>query len=163
MNSKVNRTIPTVFLGGPIQYASPGNDRFDVSLRHAIESFVSILLSEGYKVFSAHFEEGFGEIDYTNQYKFVAQRDFDWMKQCDIYVALLPNDGAGRPYRSDGTCIELGWASALNKPVVTILEDEVKHSHLIRGLSSITRYKILDFELLNSNPLAVISSIKAMV
>lgn len=151
-----------IFVGGPIQYAFQNSGRFDPYLRQAIELFISVLLDEGFQLFSAHFEEHFGEVDFTNQSKFITVRDFNWMKQCDIYMSILPSDKTRKPYRSDGTCIELGWASALKKNIIMLLDEGIQYSHLIHGLSIVTTCSILDFKTALSSPHEVIQLIKSI-
>ncbi|MEK6288611.1 MAG: nucleoside 2-deoxyribosyltransferase [Acidobacteriota bacterium] len=133
-----------VFVGGPIHYAI-SQDTYDAPLRALITSILSVLEGGGYEVFSAHRAEAFG----LDREKFssheIAMRDFDWMKRCESFVAVLP---AGRDgvLRTDGTHVELGWACALGKPIVAVapLPLPESYGHLLRGLESIARVVFVD-------------------
>lgn len=153
-----------VFLGGPIQFALRGSCGFDPHLKKAIEVIGHAVEGAGYELFSAHFAERFAQLDATTASpESITLRDFRWMLQCDLYLALLPLNRRRIPYRSDGTCIELGWASALSKPIVCLLGNAFKYSHLIRGLSGITNYSILDFDLIFSSPNSIVSVIRSLL
>lgn len=41
------------------------------------------------------------------------------------------------PPRFPGTHIEIGWASALGKPIVLLLEDGADYAFLVRGLHTV--------------------------
>ncbi|EDN71333.1 cytidine deoxyribosyltransferase [Beggiatoa sp. PS] len=139
-------SIKKVFLGGPIQYALRNSSGFDQELKKLISSLLNELQIGGFKVFSAHQVEQFGKVDMSEQSVEVTLRDFHWMHDCDAYICVLPSDINNKPYRSDGTCIELGWASALQKTILIIYSPDVNYSHLINGLHSITKVHYLSVE-----------------
>jgi nucleoside 2-deoxyribosyltransferase len=147
-----------VFLGGPIQYAISGRG-FDGDLRQLISSLYDVLTGAGVEVLSAHVEERFGEIDLSEEALYVTKRDFEWMQRCDAYLCVLPPGEGGRPYRSDGTCIELGWASAMAKPVIMIWEPCLVHSHLIAGLSAIGNVRYMPIDEVKTDPSSVLSAL----
>jgi nucleoside 2-deoxyribosyltransferase len=64
--------------------------------------------------------------------------DFTAMTRCDVVCALV-----GRP-PSGGVAVELGWASALAKPVLLLVDTESGASPLITGLDAITRTERAD-------------------
>lgn len=68
--------------------------------------------------------------------------DYDEIASSDLIVAM-----PGSP-ASPGTHIELGWASALGKPLILLLEPDAEYAFLVRGLHTITRvaYVVLDGE-----------------
>lgn len=132
-----------VFVGGPIRDAI-SQKGYDVALRKLIIDVLSVLEDAAYEVFSAHRAEDFG-LDRSQSSHDIACRDFDWMKRCDIFVAILP-PGQNGVLRTDGTHVELGWASALGKPILAVapLPLPPSYGHLLRGLSDIARVDFID-------------------
>ena len=149
-----------VFLGGPIQYALRG-DGFDSGVRKLIASLHEVLTEAGLTVLSGHIEERFGEVDLSGEAAYVTRRDFDWMQKCDVYVCVIPPGDRGRPYRSDGLCVELGWASALAKPAVLVWEPSMTHSHLITGLGAIADVRYLPIRLVIETHALVLDALKS--
>lgn len=134
----------SVFLGGPIQHALCAGDEFDPQLRRSLEAIYETLARE-YEVYSAHFAERFGDLTSDLPPQQVAERDFRWMQSCDAFLAVLPDGSEGRPYRTDGTFVEIGWASAMRKPILLLPARSPMtshHSHLIRGLDAIAEVHI---------------------
>jgi hypothetical protein len=105
---------------------------------------IASLTLDGHAVLSAHIHENFGEMDVSGKSQQVCLRDFGWMKQCDLFIAVLPLDESQNVIHSSGTAIELGWASALGKPVVLVCHPAPKYSHLILGLHAVTCTIALD-------------------
>lgn len=130
---------PVVFVGGPIQHAMNGGS-FDTDLRRLIAAVIAELSERGAHIVSAHVAEEFGAAD---QSQFtpasVSLRDWAWMQECDVYVALWPTNAERELIQSAGTAIELGWASAMGKPVVIALNDDTpeQYSHLVHGLANL--------------------------
>jgi nucleoside 2-deoxyribosyltransferase len=128
-----------ILLGGPIRHAVLAGE-FDPSLLVLVTSLLDTLESSGWEVFSAHRAEGFS----IESEKFCSQkivtRDFDWMKRCDLFVAILPPGPEG-VLRTDGTHVELGWASALGKPIIAVVPLPIPetYGHMLRGLGSIAQ------------------------
>jgi nucleoside 2-deoxyribosyltransferase len=133
-----------VFVGGPIQHAIDADGGFHAMTRHRIETAIATLRSRGYRVISAHQYENFGERDVSGRFQDVCSRDFQWMRQCDIFVAVLPLDGNGKVIHSASTSVELGWASAMNKPIVLICDPSPVYSHLVTGLDALARVAKID-------------------
>ncbi|OAR25700.1 hypothetical protein A8W25_09095 [Streptomyces sp. ERV7] len=127
-----------VFVGGPIQYAL-GHDSFHPPLRDTIQAIVTAVTEAGATVFSAHVVERFGRDTPHFSPEDVSARDLDWMRRCDVFVPVLPADDGGGVMRTDGTHIEMGWASALGRPIVMVtpLPVPAGASHLLRGLPSV--------------------------
>jgi hypothetical protein len=134
----------SVFVGGPIQHAIGLDGCFADGCRTVIERVISGLTAEGHKIFSAHLTERFGEMDVSGKFQEVCARDYRWMRQCDVFVALLPLDANGDVIVSNGTSVELGWASAMGKPIVIVCDSAPKYSHLIIGLDAIARVVKVD-------------------
>lgn len=66
--------------------------------------------------------------------------DFDEIRSCDLFVAF-----PGSP-ASPGTHIEIGWASALKKKIVLLLENERDYAFLIQGLSVVADVEYINFK-----------------
>lgn len=130
-----------MFVGGPIQHALNGpSGRFEVGVRFAIEALIEAIESAGFKVMSAHEVEQYGEDDMSHLPEVVATRDFQWMREATAYVCLMPSNQHGT-IRSDGSCVELGWATALQIPVLVLRDattDMSIMSALVRGLPAVS-------------------------
>ena len=133
-----------LFVGGPIQYATRSDGSFHGETRAVIERIVAALVERGHKILSAHLHERFGEMDVSGKFQEVCSRDYRWMLQCDLFVAVLPLDGKGNVIFSSGTSIELGWASAMGKPIILVCDPAPKYSHLIIGLDAIANVIKID-------------------
>jgi nucleoside 2-deoxyribosyltransferase len=151
----------TVLVGGPIQYALNENGSFDKRLKSQIDFVLNTLANSNHRIFSAHKEEQFGKIDMIGKSALICKRDFNWMKQCDVFVCILPVMENGVPYRSDGTCIELGWASALGKKTIILKNMSDGYSHLITGLSALSDVTYLNMETCLQSPSLLLESISA--
>src|SRR5579863_48184 len=134
----MNDRMLTIFLGGPFSAAMKTTARgveFNDRLKFAIEEVLACISDLGCRVFSSHVTDQYGaEFDASTMVK----RDNHWVKECDLYVALLPLDDAGLPYRTDGTFVELGLALAYQKKIVLAIED-VDHaawSYYVRNLDT---------------------------
>lgn len=140
-----------VFVGGPIQYALQENG-FDRTLKDNIISIFQILKDVKCTILSAYDEENFGSV--IPPADEACDKDFSWMKACDLYLAILPGINNSH-YRSDGTYIELGWASALNKPIIILcdLEHFDRMSLLLQGLKQISDVVYKDLKEVILNPL----------
>ena len=100
----------------------------------------------GHEVFSAQVRERFGdELLGAAQ---VTSEDFEEIKMSDLVIAF-----PGCSPISGGVHIELGWAAALNKPVIIFLRDEQVYSALIYGLDAITVVEYVFFDKWDSDML----------
>ena len=139
-----------VFVGGAIQYAL-GDEGFNQGLKDLIERTIKNVEDDGYDILSAHRYENYGEMNVTDREKWVTQRDYNWMKECDYYVAVLPEGPDGKPIRTDGTHIELGWAAAMEKPIVIVRSPEptMQYSFLVAGLDAVADVQYITTEQLD--------------
>lgn len=154
-----------VFVGGPIQHALIGRS-LNTSLTGYIKSAISLLESLGAEVFSAHRAEQFGAKTHLFTPNEVSQRDRHWMETCDIFVAILPASGAAAALvRTDGTHIELGWASALKRPIVLVTPvlEGTDASHLLKGLPAIARVLHIPIEHFEQDYTVLVDAIHGMV
>lgn len=124
MSHEVSAPI-TVFLGGPFS-AAQARDRSgrllfrDKKLRGRLLEFMGAMHSAGLSVLNAHLTEKWGDVPPPDT---MVHRDFGWIERCDLYVAFLPNDARGLPYRTDGTFMELGYAIAMKKNALVLMDD----------------------------------------
>lgn len=133
-----------VFVGGPIQHAIDSQGRFHIQVKTTISTIISDLRSNGYVILSAHEHENFGEMDVRGKSLEVCARDLEWMKECAVFVAVLPIDQNGEAICSMGTAVELGWASAMGKPIIIVCDPMLVYSHLINGLGAVARVVTVD-------------------
>ncbi len=90
-----------------------------------------------WSVHSAHKRERWGQEFMTPTQ--CTRIDYDEIAQCDYFVAF-----PGVP-ASPGTHIELGWASAMKKPIVLLLEEGEEYAYLVQGLGEISSMKALRY------------------
>lgn len=135
-----------VFVGGPIKAAFV-NGAFDTSLRHRVDTVVRHLRDAGADVLSAHHEEGFQPLPH-DAYDGIVSRDHGWLRQCDVYVPLLPLGPDGALLPSVGTGVEIGWATLLGKPVLLLVETDRLdcYSPFLRGLPAAFRAELMDLD-----------------
>ncbi len=136
-------------MGGPIQYVFDKGHANEHSIKKLFERILSELSAEGYEILSAHRYENYGEMDVSNKEREVSARDFSWMVRCDLFIAVLLDDGEGRPIRTDGTCVELGWASALGKKIIIIHSEQARYSHLVAGLDAVANVRYVNIDDIN--------------
>lgn len=151
----------TIFVGGPIQYARlPSASHFDQRLRALLEGVHEVLQDAGHVVTSAHLAEDYGDGVVPTPYH-VTTRDFTFARDCDVYVACLPMSD-GRPYRSDGTHIELGWMSARGARCVIMWDHEHAdaYSFLVQGLPSVSPVEFVDLDDFFADPSVLLGAIR---
>ncbi|MER5930851.1 nucleoside 2-deoxyribosyltransferase [Streptomyces sp. NPDC002054] len=142
-----------VFVGGPIQHALHEGG-FHTPLRHAIHDVIESVSAAKGTVFSAHVAEKFGVDTPLFTPEQVSVRDLGWMRRCDVFVPVLPVDTDGDLMRTDGTHVELGWASGLGKPIVVVTPVPLaaNASHLLRGLPAVADVAVLDLAATRRDP-----------
>lgn len=131
--------IDSVFVAGPFwtlvdketgKVAGTARDHLEGVLRHYDDM--------GVRIYNAHRREAWGSA-FLEPAEFT-KLDFDEISACDIVVAF-----PGVP-ASPGTHIEIGWASAMDKPLVLLLEKDVEYAGLIEGLPSFRRCELVRFD-----------------
>ncbi|MGK5640702.1 nucleoside 2-deoxyribosyltransferase [Streptomyces sp. URMC 126] len=120
----------SVFLAGPFlglldrttgEMPPDARTPFDVLIEH--------FESQGLSVHNAHRREAWGAR--LMRPEECTPIDQEEIRKADVFVAL-----PGSP-ASPGTHIEVGWASAFDKPVVLILEPGREYTFLIQGLHTV--------------------------
>lgn len=139
-----------IFLGGPIQNILNDKNEVFTEEKLLIQNIVDCLEREEMQILSAHVAEAFGLL--TPQANEICRRDYSWMKQCDAFCVLLIPDEMGF-VRSDGSCIELGWAYSLGKPIIIVTEPDkiYKFSALLQGLLIEAEVRIVSFSDIENN------------
>ncbi|GAA2979862.1 nucleoside 2-deoxyribosyltransferase [Actinokineospora diospyrosa] len=127
--------MAVVFLGGPFKALVDADGVMRPDERARLESIIAGLESAGHTVYNAHRREGWGAKFLTPAE--CTRLDLDEITASDVFVAF-----PGSP-ASPGTHIEIGWASALGKPVVLLLEEGVEYAFLVRGLHTVTNVTYL--------------------
>jgi nucleoside 2-deoxyribosyltransferase len=127
----------SVFLAGPFKgLVNPETGKMRDFERRRYEAIIAYLEGLRYVVRNAHRREQWGE-------RFLSpsectRLDYEEIRACDLFVAF-PGDPA-----SPGTHIEIGWASALGKPIILLLEDGSQYAFLIRGLHTVAEVTCAD-------------------
>ncbi|WP_306747963.1 nucleoside 2-deoxyribosyltransferase [Saccharothrix yanglingensis] len=129
--------LRTVFVAGPFfKLVDPETGAMRPQDRERFELLIGYFEDSGCEVHNAHRRERWGEAflepdDFT-------KLDHDEIAASDVLVAV-PG-----PPASLGTHIELGWASALGKPIVLLLEKDEDYALMVYGLRHITRTAIVE-------------------
>lgn len=136
-----------VFIGGPIQHALRGETMID-KVQDPITLAIDTVGRAGGNVFSAHVAEGFGKQTANFTPDEVSIRDFRWMNKCDVFVPVLPVQTDRTLVRTDGTHVELGWASALGRPIVMVTAHPFTEdaSHLLKGLPRVGQVTVVGID-----------------
>ncbi|UQX03459.1 nucleoside 2-deoxyribosyltransferase [Streptomyces sp. RerS4] len=130
------KSTGTVFLGGPFKgIVDPATGEMDKKHRRRFEALLDRLDSEGHVVHNAHRRESWGAAFLTPEE--CTRLDFDEISASDVFVAF-----PGAP-ASPGTHVELGWASAMGKPVVLLLEPDAEYAFLVRGLHTVADVTVI--------------------
>lgn len=124
-----------IFVGGPITNMCDSTGIIREQFAIEIKMLLEYLSENEYNVFSAHEAEEYGKktLEFTSDK--ILERDFSWMKECDLYIAYCPIE-ENELIRSDGINIELGWAYALDKPIILVCNSKVKShfSTIVQGM-----------------------------
>ncbi|ANZ21407.1 hypothetical protein ACH4YO_01950 [Streptomyces noursei] len=151
----------TLFVGGPIQHALvPGG--MATPIRECLSRTIEQSRQAGATVLSAHVAERFGADTASFTPEEVSVRDYAWMCECDVFVPVLPVLD-GTLLRTDGTHIELGWASALGRPIVGITDQPFAESasHLLKGLAQVAVATFFSAEEIAADPTLLVDGVLA--
>ena len=138
-------TTRWIFLGGPIMYrlSVEGHDR---ALSSVVKSTINLLKTEGYRVRSALTERYLSQrmpLD-TGASSERVVRDYSGIVKAKCYIGLWPSAN-GIPVRSDGMCIEIGWATQAGIPCILIRDMAATYSDMITGLGGLFSVQHIDY------------------
>ncbi|MDQ0361534.1 nucleoside 2-deoxyribosyltransferase [Breznakia pachnodae] len=135
--------MKNIYIGGPIQYVTECGE-FDSEIKKIFIDLFEFFKKNDFRVLSAHLEEDFGKKTDDFSAEDIYIRDSRFMKICDIYLFVIFGSQEN-PYsiRSDGTCIELGWALEANKKIIMICRKEQFEncSYLLKGATDLKKIK----------------------
>ncbi|WP_373142106.1 nucleoside 2-deoxyribosyltransferase [Mycobacterium marinum] len=117
-----------VFVAAPFGRYLGRDGEFDTRFRRHLEEFYARLTDAGLEYFSAQVNENWGASPLSPAE--CVPIDYDELLSSDAVVALL-----GTP-PSLGVAIELGWASALGKPII-VVGTATDASSMIAGLGRV--------------------------
>ncbi len=137
---------PKIFLAAPYsQWMDWHCGRILPHWQERLERLRRELILSGAAVFSAHYNEQWGEAWLPAE--ICTRADFAALQVSDTVCAVI-----GQP-PSGGVAVELGWAAALRKPSLVILQSEGSCTPLIHGLPSIVHAEFLEEDLDMQNSL----------
>jgi nucleoside 2-deoxyribosyltransferase len=120
-----------IFLAAPFtQLIETRTGIVDAAWRTQLCTLFGSLQDQGHSVFLAHERESWGEELMTPEE--CTPLDFREMVKADVVCAYLGNPP------SHGVHIELGWASALGKPIVLLIDEDVRYTPLVWGIAGVT-------------------------
>lgn len=119
----------SVFLAGPFKALVDADGAMNTQARARFETLIERLEAENYHVYNAHRRESWGAKFLTPDE--CTRLDYDEISASTVFVAF-----PGHP-ASPGTHIEIGWASAMGKPIVLLLEEGADYAFLVRGLHTV--------------------------
>ncbi|MCP1191408.1 nucleoside 2-deoxyribosyltransferase [Priestia flexa] len=128
-----------MFLAGP--FKSLVDSKTGIMENHEKQkllNLISFFETKGFSVHNAHKRESWGKDFMTPEE--CTEIDFKEISTCDLFVAF-----PGSP-ASPGTHIEIGWASALNKPIILLLEEGKDYAFLIKGLGTVANVTFIRFQ-----------------
>lgn len=128
-----------MFLAGPFKrLVDSKTGIMEKHEKQKLLNLISFFETRGFSVHNAHKREGWGKDFMTPEE--CTEIDFKEISTCDLFVAF-----PGVP-ASPGTHIEIGWASALNKPIILLLEEEKDYAFLINGLGTVANVTFIRFQ-----------------
>lgn len=129
--------LRNVFVAGPFRnLIDPATGLVPPRQQERFEALIAYFESGGCTVFNAHKREKWGAA-FLAAGEFT-RLDFAEVSRSDVLVAI-PG-----PPASPGTHIELGWASALGKPIVLLLERDTDYAPMLHGLRGLSPTAIVE-------------------
>ncbi|MFI1256098.1 nucleoside 2-deoxyribosyltransferase [Streptomyces netropsis] len=122
--------IRSIFLAGPfLQLLDPATGEMPEGARAPFDLLIKHFEAQGISVHNAHRREAWGAE--LMRPEVCTRIDQEEIRKADVFVAL-----PGFP-ASPGTHIEVGWASAFDKPIVLLLERGREYTFLVQGLHTV--------------------------
>ncbi|MGI5478656.1 nucleoside 2-deoxyribosyltransferase [Streptomyces lavendofoliae] len=130
--------VNSLFLAGPfIQLLDPLTGRMPADAQTPFTVLIDHFEAQGLTVHNAHRREAWGaELMHP---EVCTRIDQDEIRKADVFVAM-----PGHP-ASPGTHIEIGWASAFNKPIVLLLEKDREYTFLVQGLHTVATVQYVEY------------------
>ena len=136
------------FLACPISvYMNSGRLELPPPFENFIRGLWGLLQLESDETFLALEREAWGHA--LMQGEVCTPLDYTEMERCDVVVAY-PGD-------SSGVALELGWASALGKPIILLLDNPARFTPMISGLCRLpgARVQIVPVQMIDGFPILV--------
>ncbi|MGW5735273.1 MULTISPECIES: hypothetical protein [Streptomyces] len=130
--------VTTLFLAGPfLQLLDPATGEMPPGTRAPFAALIEHFERQGFSVHNAHRREAWGaELMAPAE---CTPLDQEEIRKADVFVGF-----PGLP-ASPGTHIEMGWASAFDKPIVLLLEEGQEYAFLVRGLHAVATVEYVVF------------------
>ncbi|MBA3534045.1 MAG: hypothetical protein H0T73_19160 [Ardenticatenales bacterium] len=128
---------PRVFLATPITPLIAKNNEFCVVSRDSIQAMLASLRAEGFDVFCAIEREEWGKALMSGHE--CTRLDYEGLVAADVMVALCTG--------SFGVHVELGWASAHQKPILLLVNETFGiKTPLVEGLYTVSTVDTLTYQ-----------------
>ncbi|MFF8382156.1 nucleoside 2-deoxyribosyltransferase [Streptomyces kanasensis] len=130
--------VDSLFLAGPfIQLLDPLTGRMSSDAQAPFTVLIDHFEAQGLAVHNAHRREAWGAE--LMRPEVCTRIDQDEIRKADVFVAM-----PGHP-ASPGTHIEVGWASAFDKPIVLLLEKGREYTFLVQGLHTVATVEYVEY------------------
>ncbi|GAA4803565.1 nucleoside 2-deoxyribosyltransferase [Streptomyces ziwulingensis] len=132
--------VRRVFLAGPFMgLVDPETQTMPTAGRRPFLLLIEHFEKQGLHVYNAHRREAWGAEVLTPEQ--CTPLDQTEIEKADVFVAI-----PGIP-PSPGTHIEIGWASAFNKPIVLLMEEgrDEEYGFLVRGLGTVAKVEFVRY------------------
>jgi len=131
--------LKKVFIGGPFKsYVDPMTNVLKPLYKKQFLALIEFFEIRGCSIHNAHQRESWGENFWEPDD--CTKLDYDEIAKSDIFIAF-----PGSP-ASPGTHIEIGWASALHKKIILLLENGKYYAHLVKGLHTMADVEYIYFD-----------------
>ncbi|RSL30602.1 nucleoside 2-deoxyribosyltransferase [Salibacterium salarium] len=134
----MNEQFRKIFLAGPFKrLVNSETGAMDNNEKQKLLNLIDFFERRGLSVHNAHKREDWGKNFMSPEE--CTETDYKEISSCDLFVAF-----PGSP-ASPGTHIEIGWASALKKPIILLLEQDKDYAFLIQGLEKVANVTYVRF------------------
>lgn len=137
-----------IFLSCPYNKFMLNGIFIDDSFRTFLEKLHSVCMGVTPHVFSAVMRDQFGAMPLQ---EYSCRIDCGEMENANLVIAI--------PEDSMGVAVELGWASAMGKELWVVLNKGQKYSPLVKGITQISKGKIIWYDKDIMSVLPIISNL----
>lgn len=124
-----------IFIACPFIKFIKGTDFINNDFRQFSEELYDLCAKYASEVFLALKREDYGAKPLQS---YSCSMDLDEAKSAELFIAI-PDD-------SMGVAVELGWMSAMQKPVILVLDKNQTYTPLIYNINKITPGKVIFYE-----------------